>query len=331
LLCGKAAELKSETVPGYQEPDLFSVYHCPHCSTAFSFPRVDAGEIYNLIYSRGKEVSSYHRYWQQKEDVIIAKSPIDYLKNAEETYWSVITTIENSIDDKQNAQILEVGCGMGYLTYALNTAGYNVTGLDISQEAVNEANRSFGEHYIAADIYKYAPNNTAKYDIVVLTEVIEHIETPTEFLQQLVSMLKPDGKVLVTTPNKIFADNVVWNSDLPPVHTWWFSEKSFEYIASKINCNVSFVDFRKFYKSKKPVYIYLNINQIQTHRFRKNSQIMNSEWKGAAPSLRQTIKNSELYKRFKSLLLPHILYKAGKKGNFLCAIFTIDKKTLSTN
>lgn len=51
-------------------------------------------------------------------------------------------------NNNKKAKILEVGSGLGYLTYAISQQGYNITGLDISHDAVKKAEKHFGKHFI---------------------------------------------------------------------------------------------------------------------------------------------------------------------------------------
>lgn len=151
--------------------------------------------------------------------------------------------------NKQSTRIIEIGCGLGYLTYSLRKDNYNIYGLDISQEAVNQANDNFGEYYICQDLFEYAKTNVNSYDVVILTEVIEHVETPIGFLETIMKILKPNGQIILTTPNKsLLPSDIVWDTDLPPVHCWWFSEESMVYIAKQLNANASFINFSKYYK-----------------------------------------------------------------------------------
>lgn len=327
LLCGATAELMNEMFPGYQEPVTFGICHCPTCNTSFSIPRVDTTAIYNLIYSKGSEVIGYNRYWRFKNIVKTHPNPILFLYEAEEAYWSTITALNNIVTNKKNTKILEVGCGLGYLTYSLNQAGYDVTGLDISQEAVNEANRSLGNHYICADVFKYAKEHESEYDIIIMTELIEHIETPTEFLEHTAQLIKRGGSIIVTTPNKsIYPDNIVWNSDLPPVHCWWFSEKSMKYMAAKINCDINFLDFSNYYSKKKPVYVDLTKQLSILPRFRENGDIVREKITEIKKDLSFKYLNylfstSKCYKRFKSVVSPNKLYRCKNRGLFICAIY----------
>jgi SAM-dependent methyltransferase len=153
------------------------------------------------------------------------------------------------VPEKSHSVFLEVGSGMGYLTYSLIKEGYNVRGIDISKVAVDNACQKFGNYYIQGDIFKYSIESPASADVIILTEVIEHVEDPILFLDALLNILSPGGSIILSTPNKSpYPQNVIWASDSPPVHYWWFSERSLVYIANRLDLNISFIDFLDFYK-----------------------------------------------------------------------------------
>lgn len=274
LLCGAPTEIKHDKYPGYQEPLVFEIYHCESCSTAFSLPRLnDTKIIYDNIYKNGTNVPGYDRYWRYAEDVKYIKKPLKYLAKSENTYWGIREALRQIVTDKKETKILEVGSGLGYLTYALNKEGYNTLGVDISATAVDQAKQNYGNYYFCNDIFSYAEKKKECYDIVILTEVIEHVNEPIEFLKALLKTVKPKGYVLLTTPNKsIFSSDVIWASDNPPIHCWWFSEKSICIMADKLNTSVSFIDFKKFHKKN---FIYLSNNIIPTMPiFNKNGKVI---------------------------------------------------------
>lgn len=254
LLCGSSAHLKHDSYPGYQEPDSFQIYHCNNCNTSFSFPEVHTSLIYESIYKNGNRVPGYNRYWRYASIVKKIRNPFSYLADSSEAYWGVREIICGAAIDKKELKILEVGSGLGYLTYSLNKANYNTTGLDISQTAVVQAKRDFGDHYVCADLKDYAELNPGFFDIVILTEVIEHISRPMDFIKSVLKLLKPQGKAFITSPNKsLYPDEIIWSTDLPPVHCWWFSEESMKYIAKALGTKVSFINFASYYKKNYKV------------------------------------------------------------------------------
>jgi SAM-dependent methyltransferase len=327
LLCGATAELHEQNYPGYQEPQTFDIYCCRSCNTSFPLPRVDSSAIYDRIYQYGAEVPAYDRYWQYKDTVKTHPNPIQYLHDAEEAYWGGLTVLKKKVKDKKNAKILEIGCGMGYLTYSLVKDGYNATGLDISQSAVDEAIRNFGEHYVCADIFKYAEEHRNYYDVVIMTEVIEHVDSPLKFLNDAIQLVSGEGVIIVTTPNKtIYPNDIIWNTELPPVHCWWFSETSMQFMADTIRCKVSFVDFSDFYKKRATIHNVAR-QQIASPVFDINGKIVpvihhSSFIRGIRQFILRLIPIPLLryYRRLKAGYNPDFCF-CGKRGLTICAVF----------
>jgi 2-polyprenyl-3-methyl-5-hydroxy-6-metoxy-1,4-benzoquinol methylase len=325
LLCGSAIKLLEEKFPGYQEPETFGIHYCPYCNTSFSLPRVETSHLYEQIYQKGDKVPGYDRYWRYMRVVKNQTYPLQYLSESEEAYWGIRNALSQIAIPKENLKIIEVGCGLGYLTYALRQEGYNATGLDISQNAIDDAVKNFGKHYICADVTEYAVQHKASYDVVILSEVIEHIDAPVDFLKSLADLLTANvGQILLSTPNKtVFPANIVWNTDLPPIHLWWFSENSMHYIASKINADVLFVDFTDYYKKRQVYYDTKHQKSIReiNHVFNINGEIINNA------------KKKKLYNKLRSIIakIPWAKYlynriylkASGKRCRTLVTVFKI--------
>ncbi len=107
----------------------------------------------------------------------------------------------------QGLDVLDVACGEGYGSYAMASFwdAKSVTGVDISEEAINTARYIFPHpnvKYIAAsaeDIDKmFKPES---FDLVISLETIEHVNDPEKFLSAIKSVLKPNGIVVLSCPN----------------------------------------------------------------------------------------------------------------------------------
>lgn len=241
--------MRHDKYPGYQEPFTYKIYHCHTCNAGFSLPMDDSTVIYENIYKNGDKVPGYNRYWRYAKNIKKTSQPLDYLAQNDDDYWSVKKALEMFVKDKPSTQILEIGSGLGYLTYSLIKADYNVTGLDVSQTAVTSAANAFGDHFICKDLFEFAESYPESYDIVILTEVIEHVSKPLDFIDAIIRLLKPGGRAIITTPNKSFyPSEVIWASDLPPVHCWWLGEESMTFIADKLNIGISFINFSEYFK-----------------------------------------------------------------------------------
>ncbi len=326
LLCGEKAEFKMKK-RGYQEPDVYDIYYCESCNTSFSLPRVATDSIYQLIYEKGDKVSGYDRYWRYFRDVKDCENPIDYLINSEEVYWGAYSAIVNNLKLSKNANILEIGSGLGYFTYSLYKEGFkSIKGLEISQEAVDQATASFGPLYICTDVYEFAEENAGRYDAIILTEVIEHIEDPLKFTKVLSLLLKEGGGIIMTTPNKSFYPLFTnWETDLPPVHCWWFSENSLEYVAEKLSMSVSFVDFVDYYKKhEKKVFNKDLFNGESAHLFDVNGNILSVDSNKNYEILPKWLKKNRCYRKIKSFIYPIFSNKyivTNHRSSVLCAIF----------
>ena len=329
LLCGNLAHLKHDSYPGYQDPLIFKIYHCPTCHTAYSLPRVNTQKLYESIYKNGNCVPGYERYWKYYEKVKSLSNPLNYISNAESAYFAVKEILSEKIINKADFKILEIGSGMGYLTYSLKKDKYNIIGLDISKTAVEQAKKTFGDYYVCENLYEYSEKFIESYDIVILTEVIEHIEQPIDFINAITKLLKPQGLTIITTPNRsIYPEDVVWASDSPPVHLWWFSEESMIYIAKKLDLFVNFFDFTFYYKKHYQT-IDLSKNTINNFppSYLNESGELKSNLKGKKNSLMIRLKEKMetlyiLKNTYRKIL--DIFRKdrqiCGEKGVVLCAL-----------
>lgn len=328
-LCGSDAYLKQKEYPGYQEPDTFNIYYCPDCKTAFSNPRVDATPIYESIYKNVDSVPGYDRYAKYAKKVKYIANPLKFLAESEDTYWAVNEAISLYVSDKNSSKILEIGSGLGYLTYSLINDGYDTIGMDISKSAVDQANKLFGNYYICADLFEYAKNNPATYDIIILTEVIEHVEKPLNFIKSIMELLKPDGRAIISTPNKSLCPlDIHWFTEAPPVHYWWFSEDSMKFIANRVNANISFVNFTEYYKKNS---LLFNIKELRKNIPRQ--PILNSKGEVIATTkvklsilylciyflIDKIPRLKERYVKLKRFFNPSIII-CNEKGIVLCGI-----------
>lgn len=98
------------------------------------------------------------------------------------------------------ASILEAGCGWGINLRALEAAGYEVTGLDVSRRALERLDQP-DRLLIEADLSLRLPDNLPSYDCVLALDVVEHIDEDSEALRELGRLLKPGGRAIVSVPS----------------------------------------------------------------------------------------------------------------------------------
>jgi SAM-dependent methyltransferase len=100
-------------------------------------------------------------------------------------------------------RVLDVASGEGYGARILAAAGAaSVTGADVDEQAVEHARSRYPEaEFVTGDIAKL-PLEDGAFDLVVSFETIEHVPKPEEALRELRRVLAPDGRLVISTPNK---------------------------------------------------------------------------------------------------------------------------------
>ena len=105
------------------------------------------------------------------------------------------------------ASVLDVGCGWGTNLEALETAGYQAAGLDISRRILDALDRP-GRNLIEADLNRAAPADAKLYDVVFALDVIEHLDDDRSAVRRLSRLLRPGGLAVISVPAlpELFSD-----------------------------------------------------------------------------------------------------------------------------
>lgn len=104
------------------------------------------------------------------------------------------------IGPMKGKKILDVGCASGYFGKLLRQRGNTVYGIDISQKAVKQARKVLDKAY-CVDLENDPLPFLNTFDVIVIAEVLEHLFQPQAVVEKLVKRLKPQGKLIITTPN----------------------------------------------------------------------------------------------------------------------------------
>jgi len=130
------------------------------------------------------------------------KKILNQVANLDKPWFSPAIQIISSLKLDQPV-IIEVGCGMGELASIIKNSNLSVgkyIGLDGNSERANTTAEQ-GFDVRIANFEEEIPIEAQIADLVVSLEVIEHIADAENFLKEIHKVLKPGGKLVISTPN----------------------------------------------------------------------------------------------------------------------------------
>ena len=101
--------------------------------------------------------------------------------------------------DEPPAKILQLGCSAGLLAERVRALGHHVTGVDALEIP---GVRARTDDFHRADLAQGIPHDVGTgYDMVIARDVLEHLPRPDETLREILRVLRPDGRLLLSVPN----------------------------------------------------------------------------------------------------------------------------------
>lgn len=124
------------------------------------------------------------------------------------------------------ASIVDVGCGDGYGTYKLKLLGYEVMGLDISEEMIKKAKTRLPDLAFQVADVNQLPLTNESVDAILCVNVLEWVEVPAKAVEELHRVLRPDGILCVgilgptagprsSSYPKVFGEKTINNTMMP--------------------------------------------------------------------------------------------------------------------
>lgn len=234
LLCGRIGK---ERLVGRVD-DHYVLSRCPACGFIYAAPRPDAGEL----------VAFYNKHDDYNSDPK-PMSPKAAMRKTRR-YAKLIADVHPAAK-----RVLEIGGLHGEALYGLKLRGYEVEGSDINRAAIGYAAKHYG---ILVHEGETPPEDRAgRFDVLILSHVIEHVLDPAAFLRNAARFLAPGGMVLLEIPGvdtllfDLFRQN--YNMVRPPEHIDFFTRKTAGLLLEK----AGFAPVRAF--TKTPVWSQRNL------------------------------------------------------------------------
>jgi len=132
-----------------------------------------------------------------------------------------------------------MGSGDGMVTDRLRETGYDVLGVEPYDDAVDRARKAYPKtEFIIGSGYEDIKSRFGEFDMIVSTEVVEHLFTPWDFVERAREALKPGGLFIASAPYHGYLKNLLltamgkWDSHhdalLPGGHVRFFSRATLE-------------------------------------------------------------------------------------------------------
>lgn len=149
--------------------------------------------------------------------------------------------------------VLDIGCGPALLLAESGAAIASYTGIDHNAGRIAALQRQYPQHrFHCKDLDEDVLECGRKFDTVLLIAVIEHVYNQKHLLKQLVPLLTPEGRIIITTPTP-FGNDVVhrigaalglFSKDAAHDHIVLYNRRRFEMISRDFG--LSLVEYRRF-------------------------------------------------------------------------------------
>jgi SAM-dependent methyltransferase len=157
--------------------DPFRIVECSACGIAYTAPRP----------------ASLDRYYPRRY----------------RAYGSLVTRILSTFYDlrvsrwarfkPEGGSVMEVGCGPGLMLAAFHRRGWRVLGIERNEPVAEAARRALSLNIVTTPVEALPAD--ARFDLIIMFHVLEHIGEPVELLRECAERLAPGGRLIVNVPN----------------------------------------------------------------------------------------------------------------------------------
>lgn len=133
-------------------------------------------------------------------------------EGATDAHGYLYPTLYGMLTEHKSKRILDVGCGNGVIACRLLADGFDIYGIDASETGINIASEKYPGRFFVQDISsEQLPDalSTFQFDVVISTEVIEHLYAPRSYMKLIKNILLRGGVVIISTPYHGYLKNLV--------------------------------------------------------------------------------------------------------------------------
>ena len=197
------------------KPNLFK---CKKCDLIFSeYIGVDFEDSYNHV---------------------VDEAYINQIEFKTKTFKLFFSKIRQYLN--QDSTVLEIGSYYGILGNIIKPHVNSYMGLELSKHATQYSKKKFSLNIINQSLKEFSKNEF-RFDVIIMTDVIEHLDKPFETLNLIQKNLKPNGILILSTFNidsiipRIMRSKYYW---IFPMHKYYFSNSTLKYFLNKFNLDL---------------------------------------------------------------------------------------------
>jgi len=219
----------------YQVPGVWGLLRCTACGSLWLNPRPRPEEIYKcyaeyLTHDDDRNYSTNDKRqdglgWERFKDIVLPG------RSKERIILQKMFLI-----GKCRGRLLDIGCGNGSYLALMRDLGWEVVGIELDPEAARIAKERFSLNVLIGS-WNNIDLPSESFDAITLSHVVEHVIDPYKLLRHCFDLLKPGGKISITTPNirslghRVFRGS--WCGLDPPRHLVLFHPESLRCIVQK--------------------------------------------------------------------------------------------------
>lgn len=230
-ICGSDSYHKlfdgSYRVEGTNHIIYYSIVKCNYCGVSKTYP---SPPNHNNRYENKQNIDAIintERYADKNVFSFLASDVLRFLD-------------DNKISD---GKLLDIGSGSGVILSLAIQKGFDATGIELSAGLVGYCQtvqlNALNMNLLEA---KFEDNY---FDVITMSQVLEHIKTPKSILKEIKRILKPGGFLIISVPNY---DNIIFHLKKskylplqPECHFWHFSLESLKRLLINENYNLEYV------------------------------------------------------------------------------------------
>ncbi len=221
---------------------------CRLCGSSSLRPWMRDGRNRDLVYYKCDDCALWNYDLDcgvdqtQYTEVYVSPSDLEHKSNRLNLdSWKFLTRYARS-----PRSILDIGCGNAGLLHLARESGWDVAGMELSQQAADAIREDQGIDVIVADFLQYDNAEGRRYDVVALRHVLEHLPDPILAMRKMGDLLKDGGLALLEFPNtgsfsyrskrwlkNAGLKNSKYSPDWRPGHVNEYCRRSFEYLLDR--------------------------------------------------------------------------------------------------